>query len=144
MIYQCWKGCCQRVLHAEKLHNSYANILNQPGCFHLFHLCRLWVFDLVCFAVRSRVGCLGLLQDSRRILNNRRALPWYPHKIPQPPQSTPGRPGFNLSLDMDFLLNASHGFISSEGWFAEDLKQRLAQIKTSRHVTVFACFCHKH
>ncbi|CAL1135723.1 unnamed protein product [Cladocopium goreaui] len=31
---------------------------------------------------------------------------------------------FNLSLDMDFLLNASHGFISSEGWFAEDLKQR--------------------
>lgn len=29
-------------------------------------------------------------------------------------------------METDFLLNASHGFVSSEGWFAEDLQQRLA------------------
>ena len=34
--------------------------------------------------------------------------------------------GFNATMETDFLLNASHGFVSSEGWFAEDLQQRLA------------------
>eukprot|EP00434_Breviolum_minutum_P009580 symbB.v1.2.008435.t1/scaffold530.1/size191304/3 len=32
---------------------------------------------------------------------------------------------FNATMETDFLLNASHGFVSSEGWFAEDLQQRL-------------------
>ncbi|CAK9002378.1 unnamed protein product [Durusdinium trenchii] len=31
---------------------------------------------------------------------------------------------FNLTMEMDFMLNASHGFVSSEGWFAEDLVSR--------------------
>ena len=40
--------------------------------------------------------------------------------------STAVSSGFNATMETDFLLNASHGFVSSEGWFAEDLQQRLA------------------
>ena len=33
--------------------------------------------------------------------------------------------------DMDFLLNASHGFVSSEGWSAEHLRPRYRVANTT-------------
>ena len=47
--------------------------------------------------------------------------------------------GFNATMETDFLLNASHGFVSSEGWFAEDLQQRLAINQKSYGWSLWPC-----
>lgn len=47
--------------------------------------------------------------------------------------------GFNATMETDFLLNASYGFVSSEGWFAEDLQQRLATRRAMVDHCGFVC-----